>query len=137
MATFGHGFHQMNASERNIFLEIQGQKSEHKKPKSKKVGTSLASYSTKPCVDPKTSLACHNWAKNFIKFHLTFLTISFIIWMSHWRHTMIVDAEFWIGCHQLKPYLFAHANPISAIISWIISYTISFQIISYKIERWL
>ena len=35
----------------------------------------------------------------------------------------------------LKPYLFAHPNP--TIISWIISYTISWQIIPCKTQRWL
>jgi hypothetical protein len=39
----------------------------------------------------------------------------------------------WDPLCKLKPYLFAHPNPISAIISWITSW----QIIPYKTERWL
>ena len=41
----------------------------------------------------------------------------------------------YVNLLKLKPYLFTHLNPNNAIISWITSWTISWQIIPYNIER--
>ena len=122
---------------RDTFFRKPRTKKREKKPQKVKgcyKCTSPASYSTKPCVDPKTSVAWHNWAKNFIKFHLIFLTISFIIWMSHRRHKLVVGAEFWISCHRLRLLrkvcclqLIQHSEPFT--ILWC-------QFISWKITVW-